>query len=286
MLNSLDLGKVGEITCLRKYERFLVVATEENYFSVYDISLRNPKQILNNRRFDKNGEALGEIRDISINSAGNYLGIVADALNGSEIRVPDTKFFIYDLAIDSFVEHEISANVIPAEIVWDYSDPRIFGVQTEYAREVTGDNDDDQNNKNYWFGSEFYVFFYTTDYGVTHQETHQISNSIQGAFGLCCPNIYFVTSAASQDSYSLVEKRFQFFEGISDLTEELKDSLVEFSFYIATGKLDEAYKIIKNIKNERVWANLAKTCIKKKRLDVLEICLSNMRFAKGIKAVM
>ena len=49
-------------------------------------------------------------------------------------------------------------------------------------------------------------------------------------------------------------------------------------------KLDEAYKIVKNIKSDNIWENMAHICIKTKRLDVLEVCLSNMRFERGIKA--
>jgi intraflagellar transport protein 140 len=54
---------------------------------------------------------------------------------------------------------------------------------------------------------------------------------------------------------------------------------------MTSNKLDEAYKVVKNIKNPLIWENMAKTCIKTKRLDVLEVCISNMRFTRGIKAL-
>ena len=76
----------------------------------------------------------------------------------------------------------------------------------------------------------------------------------------------------------------QFFQGLEEIDEEVTKALIEFSLLMACGKLDEAYKTVKNIKTANIWENMAHICIKTKRLDVLEVCLSNMRFERGIKA--
>lgn len=60
---------------------------------------------------------------------------------------------------------------------------------------------------------------------------------------------------------------------------------MNFSFYLSTGNLDEAYKSVKSIQNPTVWEKMASMCVKTKRLDVAEICLGNMRFARGARAV-
>ena len=52
---------------------------------------------------------------------------------------------------------------------------------------------------------------------------------------------------------------------------------------MSCGKLDEAYEIVENIKSDNMRKNMAPICIKTKRLDNLEVCLSNMRFERGIK---
>ena len=60
---------------------------------------------------------------------------------------------------------------------------------------------------------------------------------------------------------------------------------MNFSFFLNTGNLDEAYKSVKSIQNPAVWEKMAQMCVKTKRLDVAEICLGNMRFARGARAI-
>jgi len=105
-------------------------------------------------------------------------------------------------------------------------------------------------------------------------------------FSLAIPSFYFIISSTKEKKlHSLLEKKFQFFQGLDNIDETIKTSLIEFSIFMSSNKLDEAYKIVKNIKNPLIWENMAQICIQTKRLDVLEICLSNMRFSRGIKAV-
>ena len=40
-----------------------------------------------------------------------------------------------------------------------------------------------------------------------------------------------------------------------------------------TGKLDEAYRVVKAINSPSIWENMAQMCVKTKRLDVAEVCL-------------
>ena len=61
--------------------------------------------------------------------------------------------------------------------------------------------------------------------------------------------------------------------------------MLNFSFYLAIGNMDEAYKAVKLIQNPNVWENMAHMCVKTRRLDVAQVCLANMGNAKGAKAV-
>jgi intraflagellar transport protein 140 len=297
-------SEYGEIISFNVFSKFLCVVTNQNYFFVYDITRRNLKQIISPRKFEKNGETLGEIREAYVNIKSNYIAILADAANNnSEIKIPQTKFFIFDVEMDNFSEYEINQNRIPVEILWDQEDYRLFGVSTEYAKDLIEENQeklifDHQKNlnsnseKKEWLGSEFFIFFYTIEFGINKQESHIINRDIQGVFALNIPSIYFIlskTSTSAMDKQitttSLTTKKFQFFEGLENIEDNIKQSLIDFSIYMSCGKLDEAYKIVKNIKNPLIWENMAQICIKSKRIDVLDICLSNMRFSRGIKAV-
>lgn len=52
----------------------------------------------------KSDVSLGEIKDISLNADGKKLCILADQQPFSSVRVPDTKFYIYDVDMDNFME--------------------------------------------------------------------------------------------------------------------------------------------------------------------------------------
>lgn len=281
-------NQMGEIIHFNANKKYLLVVCSNNFFGIFDISRRKLKQILTFRKFERNGLELGEIRDASVNCKGNFIGFLCDTMANSEVRIPETKFYIYDIEMDSFSDYEIGTNRIPIEIVWDQDESRLFGIQTEYAKDL---NDASENliietSKKEWAGPEFFIFFYTSEYGIHVQESHKINRDIQGIFALAVPSIYFIISkAVDKQKHSLSEKKFQFFEGLEKIDETTKANLIEFSIYMSSGKIDEAYKIVKNIKNQFIWENMAQICVKTKRLDVLEVCLSNMRFARGIKAV-
>ena len=243
--------------------------------------------------------------EASINCKGNLIVFLTDNMVNSEMRIPETKIIIYDVEMDSYVDYEISPNRIPVEISWDYADWRIFAISAEYAKDL---NNQEENNNLYksmiyssnnnneendsmkehspdWVGDEIFLLFYTSENGVNSLESHKITREYQGLFGLHAPSIYFISSLPDPiTKCSLCEKKLQFFQGLNKITEEITLSLIEFTLLMSCGKLDEAYKIVKNIKSDNIWENMAHICIKTKRLDVLEVCLSNMRFERGIRA--
>jgi hypothetical protein len=72
---------------------------------IFDISRRQYKQLGVTRKFEKKaGQSLGEIKDITLNSDGKKLCILADQQPFPSIRIPDTKFYIYDIDMDNFME--------------------------------------------------------------------------------------------------------------------------------------------------------------------------------------
>uniref|UniRef100_A0A8C9FMT0 Intraflagellar transport 140 n=1 Tax=Pavo cristatus TaxID=9049 RepID=A0A8C9FMT0_PAVCR len=75
------------------------------------------------------------------------------------------------------------------------------------------------------------------------------------------------------------------FIGLGDCDKATQDAMLNFSFYLTAGDMDEAFKSIKLIKSEAVWENMARMCVKTQRLDVAKICLGNMGHARGAKAL-
>jgi len=74
------------------------------------------------------------------------------------------------------------------------------------------------------------------------------------------------------------------FAGLEQVDEATKKAILNFSFFLTVGNMDEAYNSVRNIQNNTVWQNMAQMCVKTKRLDVAQVCLGNMRFARGAKA--
>lgn len=69
------------------------------------------------------------------------------------------------------------------------------------------------------------------------------------------------------------------------ITDAIKSALLDFSFYLTLGKLDDAYRVVREINSPSIWENMAMMCVKSRRLDVAEICLGNMGHARGAAAV-
>lgn len=75
------------------------------------------------------------------------------------------------------------------------------------------------------------------------------------------------------------------FVGMEDVDGTIRTALLDFSYNLTLGKLDEAYRAVKMIGNTGLWQNMAHMCVKTKRLDVAEVCLGNMGHARGAAAV-
>jgi hypothetical protein len=81
------------------------------------------------------GKQLGEIKDITLNADGKKLAILVDQVPFGSVRVPDTKFFVYDIDMDKFMECQVSASRIPIEAYWDQEDPRLLAIETEFYKQ-------------------------------------------------------------------------------------------------------------------------------------------------------
>jgi hypothetical protein len=134
------------------------------------------------------GASLGEIKDIQLNCEGKKLCILADQTPFPSVRIPDTKFYIYDVDMDSFMEMEVSKNRVPTECFWDQSDPRLLAVETEFVKDLNkgaseaeantpaslpeqdvatgGESDITRKKEDDYQGKTLETFFVTTDYKV------------------------------------------------------------------------------------------------------------------------
>jgi intraflagellar transport protein 140 len=151
--------------------------------------------------------------------------------------------------------------------------------------------------------SEVIILFCTSDFGVlmqdsfpigkgklhthTHTHTHTHSHSGLALMGLKVPHLFFMarpSDAQDEERVPRVKRRpLRDFVGLEEVNEEVKRDLLNFSYYLTVGNMDEAYRAVKTIQSDSIWENMAKMCVKTRRLDVAEVCLGNMQNARGAK---
>ena len=132
---------------------------------------------------------------IALNMDGKKLAILCDQCPFPSIRIPDTRFYIYDIDMDKFIDQKVNINRLPVEIYWDLTDPRLLAVETEYAKQESATDlnesmidgtqkqvplsqlkdaeiEDDFRKKTVeeFTGKTLETFFVTTDYGCKRQD--------------------------------------------------------------------------------------------------------------------
>jgi intraflagellar transport protein 140 len=156
---------------------------------------------------------------------------------------------------------------------------------------------------------EVVLFFVTSEHGILMQDSFLRKQPYGPMVGLSVPRLYFrnvlpTRRADEMDDedangnggnggaggvnskvVKIYSKVMRDFVGMDDVKEATKTALLDFSYNLTLGKLDEAYRVVKTINSPSVWENMAQMCVKTKRLDVAEVCLGNMGHARGAAAV-
>ncbi|KAK4474505.1 hypothetical protein MN116_001653 [Schistosoma mekongi] len=68
----------------------------------------------------------------------------------------------------------------------------------------------------------------------------------------------------------------QEFVGLEDADEKIREAVLNFSYHLALGEMDSAFRSMKLIKSPVVWQNMAKMCVTTCRLDVARVCLGKI----------
>ena len=127
----------GEVIAIDARSRYMAVVTSNNMIKMFDTTRRQYKQLGVTRKFEMKADVLlGEIKDISLNADGKKLCILADQQPFPSIRVPDTKFYVYDVDMDNFMEFQSAAGRVPLEAFWDQNDKRLLAIETEYVKDL------------------------------------------------------------------------------------------------------------------------------------------------------
>ncbi|XP_065898421.1 intraflagellar transport protein 140 homolog isoform X2 [Dysidea avara] len=140
------------------------------------------------------------------------------------------------------------------------------------------------------------VIFTSDSGGLLLNEIIPIELHCEGLIGIAAPVLYFSkkNSIARADessqkpdnsSSSCAGHVMRDFIGLDLKDRTAVQSMMKFSVFSTEGNMDEAFKAIKQIKSELVWENMAKMCVRTRRLDVAAVCLGNMRNARAAMAL-
>jgi intraflagellar transport protein 140 len=303
----------GDITCIEINNKHMVAATSNNLIKIWDVSRRTWRQLGMSRQFEKNKKSLGDIRSVNINADGSKICILGESCPVPSIKIPDTKVHVYDIEMDTFLCHEISKNRMPVEACWDQKDPRLLVVETDYIQDLAKDSSSEEHlsseldpvvgeeSKDKTNDEEhektIVTLFVTSENGIKQHLSMGLEEGEEAILGVNVPHYFFLGNSLSAEeekekdkdkkerSLSIVRKPMRDFEGLENIDDNIKNAILNFSVHLAYGNMDEAYNAVRNIKNASVWENMAQMCVKTKRLDVAQICLGNMRFARGARAV-
>jgi intraflagellar transport protein 140 len=271
----------SEIVSLDIFGQSLVLASEST-IKIWELTRREPRMQTLPRSFqDKTGKSLGLIRMALANCNGTKIALLVDQCPSPATIFPDTSIYVYDTEIDNFISYDFGSNQVPVEAAWDTQDPRLLLVESE-GMEANSDQEVRHFN-------EATTLFVTPDYGITKHETKRIEATESAIVGLAIPYMFLMGKDVGSQNLSgvgkFIKKPLRDFTGLESCDEATKKSLLNFAFFLSAGNLDEAYRAVKAIQNVQVWENMCQMCVKTKRLDVAEVCLGNMRFARGMRAV-
>lgn len=301
----------GNPVQLDLHGKFLAVATSKGYIKVYDVHTpTKPRQLSGNGVFNeyKSKETIETVdtlilKSVKINSSGTIIGVLCDKVANQNLYFPDSRLFVFDRTKGSITHFDFAAfKRYPKNLIWDEFDDRLLICESIKFRETehmqkkveepnseTVESSSTVSDKD---AIEIFTFFVTSEHGILMQDSAAQDTVDSTLIGLSAPNIFYKKSfsiGAAFDESSLSEvvftRKMRDFVGIDRVTDNVKSSLLDFSFFLTLGKLDEAYRVVKEIDSPMIWENMAQMCVKTKRLDVAEVCLGNMGHARGAAAV-
>ncbi|XP_048847908.1 intraflagellar transport protein 140 homolog isoform X2 [Brienomyrus brachyistius] len=301
----------GNPVLLNVCQCFLVVGTDAAHFKLFDLSRREAKPVCAAKNMRALIPNLGAIQSLKCNADGSRVSLLISQVNGR----PDHRVYLYDVEMDA-VSHfdfftgcplsralhaedpernksqvtELSGRC-PVSQYWDESDPRLFVCDTVLKA------DSSHNSAPSCILEEANVlvasFFCTQDQGLLLHDCYPRPAGTEALLALDVPFYYFTckpgeetAEGESPSGQRMVSRRaLRDFVGLEDCDKPTQDAMLNFSFYLTTGDMDEAFKCIRLIKSATVWENLARMCVKSQRLDVARVCLGNMGHARAARAL-
>lgn len=265
---------------------YMAVATRQGWIRVFDVSQNEIKVHADGRKFAAPNAPEGathNILSVRCSCDGMRVSILATEIV-EDMEQPDTKIYVYEVESDSFRAHDFrSSDHYPISHYWDATEPKLLGCET---RSVKAANSDDAHIIG---DSEVATLFATGD-DVLLQDSFRLEKQYERLLGLHVPHIFFSSKPTDDATGSMAvptlkNRVMRDFVGMENADKTTMDAMMNFSYCLTMGNMDEAYRAVRLIKSPTVWQNMANMCVKTKRIDVAEVCLGNMSHARAAAAL-
>ncbi|XFF91222.1 hypothetical protein AB1E18_017441 [Capra hircus] len=263
---------------------FLVVGTDLAHFKSFDLSRREAKVHCGCKSLAELVPGVGGLTSLRCNASGSKISLLLSKADNS----PDSKICFYDVEMDTVtildlktgqidqrealsingqetkksqaLEDERLTDLVPVSHFWDQSEPRLF--VCEAVREVPGAPPQPADRSTLAEANVLVLsFFVSEEHGFLLQDSFPRPPAFQMLLGIQVPHYYFMRKpgeanledqldSGSQCIPQAVGRRpLRDFVGLEDCDKPTQDAMLNFSFFLAIGDMDEAFRSIKLIKS-------------------------------------
>ncbi|KAK0394620.1 hypothetical protein QR680_000840 [Steinernema hermaphroditum] len=299
-------------------DRWMCAGTTNGFIRIFDISRKDITQPFNSKYVVESVPSFDRFALIKINRLGNRVSCTVYNTNGEL----DDRLFVWDGETDTLGYFSVATGATDVQIyeaeaemsttndrrpktaaarkiekdksrfrmpehnpgrhAWDQRDPRFLVCEVNHTNAEIGPN-------------YMMTMFVTSEHGIQIQDRISKPLKVDSLLTVAVPFMYFLKKSDSDEeddvdieislSLLLLRRTLREFVSIDGSDAATTEAMLNFSFYLTIGQMDNAFKAIKFIKSESVWEHMAHMCVKTRRLDVAAVCLGNMGHARGARAL-
>jgi len=263
-------------------EKHLAVATNYGILKVYDISKKEPNILTTHvMPMDTNSSMnFGSIRSVRCNADGTILSILLRVEKSGE-RDDRNVIYLYNThcGTSRLLSDYIDPQSSPMSHYWDQMEPKLFTCEIRSTK---------QNSS---------LPRILTLFVLSELEVHVCEDSLLDfrsplLVGIKSPCLLFIEPPINGLSLSKKESPSRFYtKTLSEFSDfNASDAttmsvVINFTCYLKSGNIGEAYNYVQSIDHPTLWRKLAQSCVINGCLDYAEMCLAQMGYANGLAAV-
>lgn len=260
----------GTVTSLAISGTTLAVGTSAAVLRLWDLERREARPRAMPRSV---ADVVDGVVDVRVNADGTRVSFLA-LVDGH----PDSSVWVWNVENNTVSSHSFAlAKCQPVAHCWDGSEPKLFAVEalpTSVGIEAK---------------KEIVSCFATPDDGIVVQHRYKVGRTDGSLMGMDVPCMYYgrVDEGVAAGVFGRVTdvRAMPDFAGLERNDTDTKAAMIDFSYHLTMGSMDEAFRAVRVIKNSRVWANMARMCVATRRTDVAAYCLGMMGDAAGARAL-